>query len=98
MLNYIVLINKKKDLIVVDYETDVKDCHPDVGYIEECDEWRTDKEEYIEDNYIWFDKDKAFKESGIYKVEGYNSTTNTPDGNYYDYNVTNITKISDLKY
>lgn len=98
MLNYIILVNKKKDLITIDYETDKKDCSPDVGYIEECDDWKTNEEEYTEDDDIWFDKDKAFKETGIYKVEGYDNTTQTPDGDYYDYNVTKITKISDLPY
>lgn len=52
----------------------------------------------MEDDDIWFDKDKAFKETGIYKVEGYDSTTQTPDGDYYDYYVINITKISGLSY
>ena len=98
MLNYIILVNKKKDLIVVDYETNIKNCCPEIGYIEECEEWRTNKEEYMEDNDIWFDKDKVFKEPGLYKVQGYDSITQTPDGDYYDYNVTNITKISDLNY
>lgn len=98
MLNYIIFVNNRKDLIVLDSETSNKKCKPELGYITECDDWRTDKEEYMEDEDIWFDKDKAFQEVGIYKVEGYNSNTQTPDGDYYDYYVTKITKILNFKY
>lgn len=98
MLNYIILVNKRKDLIVLDYETNDKNCEPEIGYITECEEWRTDKEEYMEDNDIWFDKNKVFKETGVYRVEGYDSTTQTPDGDYYDYNIEKITKLCDLEY
>lgn len=100
MLNYIVLINKRKDVIVIDYETNIndEDFSPEVGYITDCSEWSTNKKEYMEDNDIWFDKNKAFKEIGIYKVEGYDNSCDTPDGYCDDYRVTNITKINELKY
>lgn len=50
------------------------------------------------ENDIWFDKDKVFKETGIYRVEGYDATIETLDGEYYDYNVEKITKLCDLEY
>lgn len=100
MLNYIVLKNKRKDVIVIDYETDIKDKNfsPEVGYITDCSEWSTNKEEYMEDSDIWFDKDKAFKETGFYRVEGYDNSCDTPDGYCDDYKVTNIIKLSNIDY
>lgn len=98
MLNYIVAVNKSKDIIVIDYETDDKNCKPDIGYKEECEEWSTDIKEYMQDDDIFFDVNKAFKEAGLYKVEGNDSMTQAPDGDYYDYKVSKITKLSDLIY
>lgn len=97
MLNYFVLVNKKKNIIIFDYETDNADCMPDVGETD-CSEWNTEKEEYMEDYEVFFDKDKAFKETGIYNVEGYYDSLDTQDGYYEDYMVTAISKLSELPY
>lgn len=100
MLNYIVLVNKKNDVIIIDYESDNKDekFSPEVGYETDCSDWSTDKEEYMEDNDIFFDKNKAFNKVGLYKVEGYDNSSDTPDGYCEDYKVISIKIISELKY
>ncbi|NFF21821.1 hypothetical protein FDF76_13040 [Clostridium botulinum] len=97
MLNYIIAVNKdKKYPVILDYETNDKDCEPDVGYITEFDDWETDKEEYMDENCFF--NEKVLSESGIYKIEGYDSYVNTPDGWYDGYKVTKITKLSKLPY
>lgn len=97
MLNYIIVINKDMKAIVIDYETDKKNCNPDIGYETDFEDWETKKEEYMNE-FILFDSKKSFKEPGIYKVFGYDYSINTPDGEYYSYYVENIVKLSDLKY
>lgn len=99
MLNYIVFVNNRKNVIVVDYETDIKDCIPDIGYeIDGCWDWWTDKEEYSSDDVLTFDSKKVFKEPGLYKVTGYDDSSNTQDGWIYIYRVTKVERISDSLY
>lgn len=98
MLNYIILVNKEKRIIVIDFETNKKNCEPDVGYETDCSCWSTRKLEYMQDNDVFFDEKRAFKETGVYKVFGYDNSCDTPDGYIEDYMVENIVKISDLPY
>lgn len=98
MLNYFVLVNKEKKLILIDYETNDSNCQPDVGYEFECEDWSTNNEEYMQDKDIFFDEKKVFKETGIYKVIGYDNSCDTPDGFMEDYMVEKIIKISELPY
>lgn len=97
MLNYIVLVNKEKRILIVDFKTNVENCNPDVGYETDC-EWSTENPEYMQDNDIFFDVNKAFKECGIYEVIGYDNSCDTPDGYIEDYMVENIVKLADLPY
>ena len=52
----------------------------------------------MQDNDIFFDVNKAFKECGIYEVIGYDNSCDTPDGYIEDYMVENIVKLADLPY
>lgn len=98
MLNYIIAINKNVKAIVIDYETDNKKCCPDIGYEEEFEDWTSDKIEYLDLDHISFDSKKVFKEIGLYKVYGYDSTIGTPDGYFYEYCVQKIEKIQSFNY
>lgn len=98
MLNYIVAVNKDRRCIIIDYETDRKNCYPDIGYETDFDDWDTEVEEYMMDNDVFFDGEKAFREHGLYKVFGYDYTMNTPEGDSYYYMVEKIVKIQEFKY
>ena len=102
MLNYFVLVNSENKIIVIDSEfsceIDKNDCMPEVGYETDCCIWNTMNPNYMEDNGTFFDKNKAFKEQGIYKVEGYDNSCDTPDGYIENYMVKNIIKISERPY
>lgn len=98
MLNYIIAVNKNMKVIVLNFETNSDDCKCDIGYETDCCDWLTDREDYQEDKDIFFDIKKAFKDQGIYKVLGYESLSNTPDGIFENYNVKEIIKIGNLEY
>lgn len=97
MLNYIIAVNRNMSVIVLDFETDKKNCKPDIGYETDCEDWVTNIKEYL-DEYMFFNMKKAFKTPGLYKVFGYDNTTSTPDGDCYDYHVEKIVKLQDLSY
>lgn len=97
MLNYIIAVSKDKYPIVLDYETNEENCEPDTGFIEEFECWYSDKEEYT-DKYGEGFNSEVLSESGIYKIEGYDSGVDTQDGYHEGYTVTNIIKLSDLPY
>lgn len=98
MLKLIIFVNKENKTIIVDCKTDSSKCQPNTGYETDCDDWSTQKEEYMQDDDIFFDKKKAFKEPGIYEVKGYDNSQDTQDGFMEDYTVENITKIAELPY
>lgn len=98
MLNYIVFVNRKNNLIIVDAKTDIKGCSPEVGYDTDASDWNTSNKEYMSESAIFFDADKAFKSQGIYEVKGYDNSYNTSDGFVKEYMVTQIVKISELPY
>lgn len=98
MLNYIVAVNKNMKVIILDFEINSDNYNIDIGYETDCDDWLTDVEDYQEDKDIFFDINKAFKEPGIYRVLGYESCSNTPDGIFENYNVKEIIKIGNLDY
>lgn len=99
-MNYIIAVNKNnKYPIILDYETNDKDCCPEVGYITEYEDWLTKKEEYIEKGFDdWFDGEKILSESGIYRIEGYWELHDTQDGLFETYWVTKVTKLGELPY
>lgn len=97
-LMYFILINSKRNAILVDYKSNDNKCCPDVGYITEFDDWKPTKKEHMVDGDIWFDENKAFPEPGLYAVDGRDESYDTPDDYFYDYVVLDITKISNLQY
>lgn len=98
MFNYVVFINKKKEVIVLDYECDAK-YRPEVGYVA-CPywDWDTDNKDLQEDNDVKFDIDKAFDGPGVYKVYGEDTSCDTPDGYYEGYKVFRVEKIEAVNY
>ena len=104
MLNYIILVNKRNNIIVIDYETNIPMYSPDIGYETDCSDWKTVNKSYLKEvkgeiysEYV-FDTNKAFSKPGIYKVEGYYDSINTPDGYFETYNVLNIENISNMYF
>lgn len=99
-MNYIIAVNKNNKFpIILDYETNDKDCCPEVGYITEFEDWETQVKEYMNnDMECYFDGEKVLSESGIYKIEGYWEENDTPDGLFETYWVTKVTKIEELPY
>ncbi|MGL5328948.1 MAG: hypothetical protein ACRDD7_06745 [Peptostreptococcaceae bacterium] len=98
MFNYIICVNKNKKIIVIDVECDEK-YSPDIGYeLDWFADWETNNKDLMKDNDIFFDENKAFKEPGIYKVYGYDTSCSTPDGYIESYNVDRIEKIQKISY
>lgn len=98
MLNYILMVNKENQLIIVDFKTDIKGCEPEVGYESDLSDWNTSNRDYMIDDDIFFDKDKAFKTQGIYEVKGCDNSYETQDGFVEEYMVKEVIKISELPY
>jgi hypothetical protein len=97
-LLYIIFVNSKGNKIVVDYKTTEKDIEPEVGYVTEFEDWKTDNEDWLND-CIFFDGYKAFPTSGMYVVDGNVIECSEPEcGWYVEYNVIAISKIVDLPY
>ena len=46
MLNYIIAVNKNMNVVVLDFETDKKNCKPDIGYETDCEDWVTPDGDY----------------------------------------------------
>lgn len=99
MINYIVFVNKEKEnIIVLDSEHDPK-YSPDIGY--EADpywDWQTNNKELQGDYEVNFDIHKAFDNTGIYKVYGFDTSCDTPDGFCEGYRVDRVEKISEVIY
>lgn len=99
MINYIVFVNKEKELIIIlDSEHDDK-YSPDIGYeVDAYWNWETRNEELQGDYEVNFDIYKAFDSTGIYKVCGFDTSCNTPDGYIEGYRVDRVEKILELNY
>lgn len=96
MLNKIVYVDENKEGFVL--KTDIGEGFKIAGYELEFGDWETNKEEYMEDDDIFFCTKNAFPTEGIYKVYGYNSSeSNTPEGFIESYMVEKIEKLYDIK-
>ncbi|CEQ04102.1 Uncharacterised protein [[Clostridium] sordellii] len=98
MLNYIVFVNKNKEVMILDVE-----CNPkysqEIGY--QADpywDWDTCNEDLQMDCEVNFDTNKAFDTIGIYKIYGFSTSCDTPDGYYEGYTVERVEKIQEVKY
>lgn len=98
MLNKIIYVDKNKEMLVL--KADVGNGFEFAGYDVDpsFEGWETNKEEYMEDNDIFFCVKNAFPTEGIYKVIGYDSSeSNTPEGYMDGYMVEKIEKLYDIK-
>lgn len=97
MINYIVFVNKEKEIIIIlDSEHDPK-YSPDIGYQVEP-YWDTNNKDLQCDSECNFDIHKAFDSTGVYKVYGFDTSCNTPDGYIEGYSVGKVEKISEFRY
>lgn len=99
MINYIVFVNKEKEtIIILDSEHD-SNYSPDIRYqVEPYWDWDTNNKDLQCDSEWNFDIHKAFDSTGVYKVYGFDTSLNTPDGLIGGYTVDKIEKISEFKY
>lgn len=99
MINYIVFVNKEREIIIIlDSEHDPK-YSPDIGYqVEPYWDWDTNNKNLQCDSECNFDIHKAFDSTGVYKVYGFDTSCNTPDGYIEGYSVGKVEKISEFRY
>lgn len=101
-LDLIVFFNSKtKNVILLDYDTDNPKCFPDIGCeIEPRYDWETNNKDLLlkEGIDFYFNIDKAFNATGIYKAYGYESSYDTPDGYYSNHIVDKVELIKEINY
>lgn len=98
MFNYVVFVNKDKEVIILDCECDAK-YSPDIGYIADPYwDWDTNNKDLQKDDEFNFDINKAFDSPGVYKVYGIDTSCDTPDGYCEGYKVFRVDKIKEVNY
>lgn len=101
-LDFIVFFNSEtQTVIILDYDSSDPSIVADIGYeVEPEYDWETKNEEIgtFRGFDLYFDTDKAFSKTGIYKVHGYDTSCSTPDGYYEGYEVDQVEFIQEVKY
>jgi len=95
----VILVNQRNQKIIIDYKTTKENCSPEIGT--NFEDWDAVKTSItgLQDEYGNLGFKEAFKETGIYKIDGWDIEGSEPENGWYsEYEVIEIVKLADLSY
>lgn len=98
LLTYIVAVNKRGNVFIIDYKTDDKNSIIDICYETDFTDCETNIKKYMKDGTNQFDGNRILKKSGFYKITGESVTLDTFDDDYYSYTIKEVIKLGNLNY